>query len=151
MPVGAFCSNDKVWQIMMEPNPFIHTTTTGGGPLACAAAIAAIHVVLEERLWEQAAEKGAYLMGEVEKLAQQYPAIYQKVTGRGLLIGQHFLDSQVGYREAAGLFRRGVLVAGTLNNAKVIRLEPPFVVTREQIDTVLDRLADTLAEINRTL
>ena len=151
MPVGAFCGNAKVWQVMMEPNPFIHTTTTGGSPLACAAAIASINVVLEERLWEQAAEKGAYLKGEVEKLAQRYPAIYAKITGRGLLIGQHFLDSQVGYRVAAGLFRRGVLVAGTLNNAKVIRLEPPLIVTREQIDTVLDRLTDTLAEVNETL
>jgi len=151
MPVGAFCGNAKVWQIMMEPNPFIHTTTTGGSPLACAAAIAAINVVLEERLWEQAAEKGAYLKEEVRKLAQQYPAIYENVTGRGLLIGQHFRDSQVGYKVAAGLFHRGVLVAGTLNNAKVIRLEPPLIISQEQIDTVLDRLADTLAETDKKL
>jgi len=151
MPVGAFCGNARLWQVMMEPNPFIHTTTTGGGPLACAAAIATIHVVLEERLWEQAAEKGAYLKGQVETLVQQYPAIYDKVTGKGLLLGQHFHDDQVGYRVAAGLFRRGVLVAGTLNNARVIRLEPPLVITRSQIDAVLDRLADTLAEVNKTV
>ncbi len=151
MPVGAFCGNARVWQIMMEPNPFIHTTTTGGGPLACAAALATINVVLEERLWEQAAEKGAYLKGQVERLVQQYPAIYDKVTGKGLLLGQHFHDDQVGYKVAAGLFRRGVLVAGTLNNARVIRLEPPLVITRPQIDSVLDRLADTLAEVNKTI
>ena len=151
MPVGAFCGTAKVWQIMMDPNPFIHTTTTGGGPLACAAAIAAINVVLEERLWEQAAEKGAYFKSQIEALARQYPAIYDKVTGKGLLIGQHFHDNNVGYRVAAGLFRRGVLVAGTLNNARVIRVEPPLLITREQIDTVLERLADTLAEVNRTL
>jgi len=76
------------------PNPFIHTTTTGGGPLACAAAIAAINVVLEERLWEQAAEKGAYFKGELEKLAHKYPVIYDRITGRGLLIGQHFHNGQ---------------------------------------------------------
>jgi putrescine aminotransferase len=151
MPVGAFCGNAKVWQIMMEPNPFIHTTTTGGSPLACAAAIATINVVLEERLWEQAAEKGAYFKGQVETLARHYPAIYEKVTGKGLLIGQHFHDDKVGYKVAAGLFRRGVLVAGTLNNARVIRLEPPLVISRQQIDTVLDRLADTLAEVNKTI
>jgi putrescine aminotransferase len=151
MPVGAFCGTAKVWQIMMEPNPFIHTTTTGGSPLACAAAIAAINVVLEERLWEQAAEKGAYFKGEIEKLAQQYPDIYDRVTGLGLLIGQHFLNDKIGYRVAAGLFRRGVLVAGTLNNARVIRIEPPLIITKQQIDTVLDRLADTLAEVNRTI
>jgi len=147
MPVGAFCGNAKIWQIMQEPNPFIHTTTTGGGPLACAAAIAAINVVLEERLWEQAAQKGAYFRDELEKLAVEYPGIYEKITGKGLLIGQHFHDDKVGYKVAAGLFRRGVLVAGTLNNARVIRIEPPLVIDREQIDTVLERLADTLAEV----
>jgi putrescine aminotransferase len=57
----------------------------------------------------------------------------------------------VGYRVAAGLFRRGVLVSGTLNNARAIRLEPPLIITRQQIDTVLDRLADTLAEVNKGL
>lgn len=151
MPVGAFCGRPRVWQIMMEPNPFIHTNTTGGGPLACAAAIATINVVLEERLWEQAADKGAYLKGQVEALAQRYPAIYEKVTGKGLLIGQHFHKNDVGYRVAAGLFRRGVLVSGTLNNARAIRLEPPLVITRAQLDVVLDRLADTLAEVNQTI
>ena len=148
MPVGAFCSTAKIWQVMMEPNPFIHTTTTGGGPLACAAAIAAINVVLGERLWEQAAEKGAYFKGEVEKLAARYPNIYDKITGKGLLIGQHFHQDKVGYNVAAGLFRRGVLVAGTLNNARVIRIEPPLIISREQIDTVLDRLEDTLAKVH---
>jgi hypothetical protein len=47
---------------------------------------------------------------------------------------------------AAGLFKRGVLVAGTLTSAHTIRIEPPLVITYEQIDAVLDRLAETLAE-----
>src|SRR5947207_6936417 len=58
MPIGAFMSTAKIWSVM-NSNPFIHTSTTGGNPLACAAAIAAINVTLEERLSEQAAEKGA--------------------------------------------------------------------------------------------
>jgi len=62
----------------MYPNPFMHTTTTGGGALACSAAIASIHVTLQERLWEQAAEKGSYLIEKLEKLSIQYPQIYEK-------------------------------------------------------------------------
>ena len=52
---------------------------------------------------------------------------------------------------AAGLFKRGVLVAGTLTSAHTIRIEPPLVITYEQIDAVLNRLEDTLAEISKTL
>lgn len=151
MPVSAFCSTEEIWQCMMYPNPFIHTTTTGGGALACSAAIAAIHVTLRDRLWEQAAAKGEYLMPKLQELAAKYPQIYHSITGKGLLIGQHFHDAEVGYKVAAGLFQRGVLVAGTLTSAHTIRIEPPLVITYEQIDEVLNRLADTLAEVAKTI
>lgn len=151
MPVSAFCSTEEIWQCMMYPNPFIHTTTTGGGALACSAAIASINVILRERLWEQAAEKGGYLINKLQAFAAQYPHIYHSITGKGLLIGQHFHNPEVGYKVAAGLFKRGVLVAGTLTSAHTIRIEPPLVITYEQIDAVLDRLADTLKTVSKSL
>jgi putrescine aminotransferase len=151
MPVGAFCSTAEIWECMMSPDPFIHTTTTGGSPLACSAAIASIHVTLRDRLWEQAAQKGDYLMPRLVALAEKYPQIYRQVTGRGLLIGQHFQTPEIGYRVAAGLFKRGVLVSGTLNSALAVRIEPPLVITYEQIDEVLNRLGDTLSEVGRSL
>ena len=150
MPISAFCANAEIWQVMMDPNPFIHTTTTGGGALACSAAIAAIHVTLRDRLWEQAAQKGNYLLPRLRALAEKYPHIFNSVTGKGLLIGLHFKDSAIGYKAAAGLFQRGVLVAGTLTSAHTIRIEPPLVITQEQLDQVLDRLTDVIEEIART-
>ncbi|HTP01403.1 MAG TPA: aminotransferase class III-fold pyridoxal phosphate-dependent enzyme [Anaerolineales bacterium] len=151
MPVSAFCSTLDIWEVMMHPNPFIHTTTTGGGALACAAAIAAIHVTLRERLWEQAAAKGAYLKPRLEELAAQYPEIYEKITGKGLLLGMHFRDAAIGYKVAAGLFKRRVVVAGTLISSRTVRVEPPLVITYEQLDSLLERLRDTLIEICETL
>ncbi len=151
MPISSFCSTEEIWQCMMDPNPFIHTTTTGGGALACSAAIAAINVTLRERLWEQAAAKGEYIMPKLEALVEKYPQIYESVTGKGLLIGQHFHDPEIGYKVAAGLFKRGVLVAGTLTSAQTIRIEPPLVITYEQIDQVLERLYDVVAEIAESM
>jgi putrescine aminotransferase len=52
---------------------------------------------------------------------------------------------------AAGLFKRGVLVAGTLTSAQTVRIEPPLVITQAQIDEVLNRLTDTVAEVSKTL
>jgi len=150
MPVSAFCSTEEIWQCMMYPNPFIHTTTTGGGALACSAAIAAIHVTLRDRLWEVAAAKGDYLIPKLQALAEKYPQIYKKITGRGLLIGMHFQTPEIGYKVAAGLFKRGVLVAGTLISAQTVRIEPPLVITYEQMDEVLNRLENTLEEVART-
>ena len=151
MPVSAFGARPEIWEVMMRPNPFIHTTTTGGNPLAAAAAIAAINVTLEENLPQVAAEKGRYFKAGLEQLAQTYDSVYEKVTGKGLLIGQHFHTAELGYKVAAGLFKRGVLVAGTLTSAKTIRIEPPIYITQEQMDTVLNRLEDTLVEMKAGL
>ncbi len=151
MPISAVCTTEEIFHPMMYPNPFMHTTTTGGGALACSAAIASIHVTLHERLWEQAAEKGKYLIRNLNKLAVQYPLIYEKITGKGLLIGMHFTSPKIGYKVAAGLFRRGILVAGALTNARSIRIEPPLIVTYEQMDILLERLEDTLKSASRSL
>lgn len=151
MPISSVTTREEIFQPMMYPNPFMHTTTTGGGALACSAAIASIHVTLRDRLWEQAAEKGAYLIPKLEDLAERYPAIFERITGRGLLIAMHFRNPEIGYQVAAGLFKRGVLVAGTLTNAQTIRIEPPLVIERAQIDQVLDRLMNAVAEVQQTL
>ena len=151
MPVSAVTTTEEIYQPMMYPNPFMHTTTTGGGALACSAAIAAIHVTLRERIWEKAADKGNYLISNLEKLVTQYPQIYEKITGKGLLIGMHFKTPDIGYKVAAGLFKRNVVVAGTLTSAQTIRVEPPLIVTQEQMDTLLDRLNDVLKEIASTM
>jgi putrescine aminotransferase len=63
----------------------------------------------------------------------------------------HFQSPEIGYKVAAGLFKRGVLVAGTLTSAQTIRIEPPLVITYPQIDAVLERLADTLVEVHQSL
>src|SRR6266480_4101931 len=150
MPIGAFMSTPKIWSVM-NSNPFIHTSTTGGNPLACAAAIAAINVTLEERIAEQAAEKGAYFISQLQDIAARHSDVYTQITGKGLLIGQHFVNDETGYAVASGLFKRGILISGTLNNSRVIRVEPPLVITHEEIDTILNRLEDTLHELHTSV
>ena len=67
MPLSAFISTPKIWSVL-ETNPFIHSSTFGGNPLACAAGIAAINVTLEEDLPGQAARKGKYLLAQLIRL-----------------------------------------------------------------------------------
>lgn len=151
MPVSAVTTTEEIFKPMMYPNPFMHTTTTGGGALACAAAIAAIHVTLRDRLWEGAATKGSYLIEKVTELAEEFPQLYKKVTGKGLLIGQHFNTPELGYKVAAELFKRGVLVAGTLTSAQTIRIEPPLIIEQNEIDEGLNRLTDAVGAVAKSL
>jgi putrescine aminotransferase len=146
MPLSAFMSTPDIWKVL-EPNPFVHSSTFGGNPLACAAGIAAINVTLEEDLPGQAAATGEYFLGELKKLEAQYRDVLLEARGRGLLLGLEFVDEDFGYAVSAGLFKRGVLVAGTLLNSKTIRIEPALNVPRHIVDQVLQALDDTLREL----
>jgi putrescine aminotransferase len=147
VPAGNIIVTEKVFQTMFD-NPYLHTTTFGGNPVASAAALAALHVTLQEDIPRQAAEKGAYLKAKVQELADAYPDLYEEVRGLGLLIGMQFRSAEIGYAVSSGLFGAGVLVGGTLNNAQTFRLEPPAVISYTQLDTVVERLATVLETVH---
>ena len=149
MPLAAFISTPKIWEVLV-PNPVIHSTTFGGNPIACAAGIAAINVTLEEDLPGQAAAKGQLLIKGLKDLQARHPGVLTAVRGRGLLIGLEFPSDPIGYAFASGLFRRGVLVAGTYSKARTIRIEPSLDMPMALLDELLNRVEDTLREIGAT-
>ncbi|MEZ7197381.1 putrescine aminotransferase [Pseudodesulfovibrio karagichevae] len=146
VPMSGFFSTPKIWEVM-EPNPFMHTTTTGGNPIACASALAAITVMHEENLPAQAAQKGEYVKKRLQELSERHPGILDKVTGMGLLIGMHFVDDEIGYHVASGLFARGVITAGTLTNARCIRFEPALNIPMDLLDEALNKMEDVFKSL----
>ena len=150
MPLSAFISTAAIWEVMI-PNPIIHSTTFGGNPLACAAGLAAIQVTLEEDLPGQAAMKGEFLLRELSCLREKYPQVLKEAHGKGLLVGMEFPVQEIGWKVASGLFKRGVLVAGTYSKAQVIRIEPALGIPMELLQEMLTRLEDTFREVATTL
>jgi putrescine aminotransferase len=150
MPLSAFISTAKIWEVLI-PNPIIHSTTFGGNPLACAAGLAAIQVTLEEDLPGQAAVKGEFLLRELGCLQQKYPKVLKEAHGKGLLIGMEFPVQEIGWQVASGLFKRGVLVAGTYSKAQVIRIEPALGISMDLLQEMLNRLEETFREVARTI
>ncbi|EHU5645235.1 putrescine aminotransferase [Salmonella enterica] len=144
MPIGATIATEEVFSVLFD-NPFLHTTTFGGNPLACAAALATINVLLEQNLPAQAEQKGDTLLDGFRQLAREYPNLVHEARGKGMLMAIEFVDNETGYRFASEMFRQRVLVAGTLNNAKTIRIEPPLTLTIELCEQVLKSARNALA------
>ncbi len=136
MPIGAFTAKAHIWEQYIS-SPFLHTSTFGGNPLACAAAIAAIRVIQDEQLVNLATENGAYFIGKLQNIQQNYPQVIKSVRGKGLMIGIELTKEGIGGFLMSEFINNGVLVAYTLNNPKVIRIEPPLVITHSLIDQVV--------------
>ena len=148
MPIGATVATEAVFSRLFD-NPFLHTTTFGGNPLACAAALATIDAIIDEGLAERAAEMGAYMLEGLREVVRGHDDLVLDVRGKGLLIALEFVSDVVGFEASKYLFDRGVLVAGTLVNSRVIRVEPPLTIERAQADRVFAILADALGAMAR--
>jgi putrescine aminotransferase len=139
MPIGAFTARAAVWEQFIV-HPMIHTSTFGGNPIACAAGIAAIEVIREEKLAEKAKENGEYMIARLKELAATYPDAIREARGKGFLIGLEMTKAGIAGMMISELIDHGILAVYTLNNPLVIRMEPPVVITREQIDYVIQVL-----------
>jgi putrescine aminotransferase len=146
MPIGAFMGTPEVWESVFRENPLIHTSTFGGNPLACRAGIAAINVTLRENLPARAAKLGEVMLSGLRTVAVKYPKALAEVRGLGLMIGVEFTHEDIGELVIAGLAKRGVVAAYTLNNPKVIRFEPPLIITEEQVCKVLEIFDEAVDE-----
>ena len=136
-PVSAVLSNSEVLGVL---RPGEHGSTFGGNPLACAVARAALKVLVEEGMIENAAEMGAYFLEGLKGIRSNH---IKEVRGRGLMLAVEF-DQEVGgarqYCEA--LKELGVLCKET--HVNTIRFAPPLVITRDQVDWALERIDSVL-------
>jgi acetylornithine/succinyldiaminopimelate/putrescine aminotransferase len=134
LPIGAMCTTDRIAAAF---TPGSHGTTFGGNPLACAAAIAAVRALADPALLEHARSMADALRAHLDRLATRHATV-REVRGRGLM-GGLLLD-----RPGADVVRRclenGLLVNCTAE--RVVRITPPIVITRDELDegmAVLDR------------
>jgi len=140
MPVSAIAANKNVLEVFL---PGTHGSTFGGNPLACAVASASIDVLMEEKLAERAAELGEYFMEGIRALKS--PKI-KLVRGKGLLIGVVLHESAGKARiYTTALKEKGLLCKETHN--WIIRFAPPLVITKQEIDMALEKIAEVFCPV----
>jgi ornithine--oxo-acid transaminase len=138
-PISAVLSNKEVLGVF---HPGDHGSTYGGNPLACAVARAALKVLIEEKMIENAATVGPYFMEQLRGIKSQY---VKEVRGKGLLIGVELHKEAGGARHfCAKLKDKGILCQET--HEHVIRFAPPLVIRKEDIDWALERIESVLRD-----
>jgi putrescine aminotransferase len=147
VPVAAVLARADVYEPFGK-DPFLHSSTFGGSPLACAAALAAVRTLQQEDIVPRAAALGRQLLAGLRAAAARWPATVVEVRGRGLLIGLQLAHPGLVGELVLALLDRDILVNHSLNAADVLRLTPPAVLTAEQVDRTLTAFAEALAEVS---
>jgi 4-aminobutyrate aminotransferase len=150
-PLGAFTTRDEIAAAF---RPGDHLSTFGGNPVSCAAALANIEFIEREGLPAKAREDGEYVMAKLEALQGRF-SIIGEVRGMGLMIGMELVADDMAPATAqaeairASCLAKGVLigVGGVYGN--VVRVQPPLVITREQLDHALEAIERSLVELER--
>ena len=138
-PISAVLSNKEVMDVL---RPGEHGSTFGGNPLACAVARTALKVLIEEHMIENAAQMGNYFLANLSKI--RAPQI-KEVRGRGLMLAVELTpEAGGGRRYCEALMSQGLLCKETHENT--IRIAPPLVITKEEIDWALERIEAVLTK-----
>jgi acetylornithine/N-succinyldiaminopimelate aminotransferase len=146
LPLGALCSRDEILDTLAHDPPLGHITTFGGHPLSCAAGLAALNVIVRDRLCERAAATGTEI---VRRLRAMHAPEIAAVRGLGMLVGVEFRDAALARRFVAATLARGVIVNWTLNADNVVRLAPPLTIRAEEVDFALSTMKNALDEMRR--
>ena len=140
VPLGALlCSEEAARAI----HAGMHGTTFGGGPLACAVAIAVIDTLERDGLLKHAAEVGAYFMDGLRGLQKKHEAIVD-VRGRGMMIGAELDSAELAKRVGAEMLKRKIII--NVTSETTLRFLPPYILERGHVDTAIAALDEILSE-----
>jgi len=151
LPIGAFLASDEVSSAFTEGD---HFSTFGGNPASCAAGLATLEVVAEEHLVEHSESLGKEAFHRLTEIAERSPLIGE-VRGKGLMIGIELVknkktkspaDREAGEVKKA-LLKEGFLIGLGGLHKNVLRLQPPLIITRKELDLALDNLEKSLSNI----
>jgi len=138
IPMGAMlCTNDAA----LAFHPGMHGTTFGGGPLACAVAIAVIDTIKREELLSHIREVGGYFQAKLNELAVRHDCIVD-VRGFGLMLGVELNSPELAQQVATQMMERRIIVNRT--SETVLRFLPPYILERNHVETAISALDEIL-------
>ncbi|HEY5055301.1 MAG TPA: aspartate aminotransferase family protein [Acidobacteriaceae bacterium] len=139
LPMGAMLCTDEAARAI---SPGMHGTTFGGGPLACAVAIAVIDTMKQQKLLAHVREVGSYFKQQLEGLRKKHDSIVE-VRGLGLMLGIELDSAELAKRAAAEMMAQRIIINRT--SETVLRFLPPFVLERKHVDQAVAALDGILA------
>jgi putrescine aminotransferase len=146
-PISATIFKEEI-QDFFIPHPFIHLSTFGGSDLGCIVGMAVIDYIQKHNLLDHAEKMGRMFQTGFDSFLEDYPSLLIEVRRKGLMMGLQYTNESIGPRMTKKLADRGVIAIYTGNDPSICRLMPSLVITPEEVDFVLNALADSMKELS---
>lgn len=143
MPLGAFIARPAIMRALSKNPPLSHVTTFGGHPVSCAAGMAGLRFLIENRLPQKSALMGEKILSALTGLAKKRPII-REVRGIGMMIGIEMRQAADCKRVVARALKEGLILGWTLHTDRVIRVSPPLTLSEEEMTRGLETIEKAL-------
>jgi len=141
IPCGAFLATN---QVAKHFTPGVHGTTLGGNPIAMSAGLAVIKTIMDEGLLDRAVSSGEYFLERLAGIKEAHPGLVKDVRGKGLILGVEFKSPEIAKDVVTRAVGKGLLTI--LTEQRVMRLLPPLIAGKKEIDEAIDIISETLDE-----
>ncbi len=142
IPCGAVLARDEV---AMHLTPGSHGSTLGGNPLAMHIGCAVLKTILEDGLLDNTSTTGAYFLNKLTDLKKRYRSLIKEARGKGLILGLALRDKDEAKEVVRRSMEKGLLTILTVEN--VIRILPPLIINREEVDFAVEKLEESINEV----
>ena len=149
IPAGAVVAKNHLWK-RFSLSFSMSASSYAGNVLACRAGLSTIRYIQQGSLLEDCAEKGRMLLRSFREYVGEYPDILRSANGLGLLIGIETQSGKAAFELAQEMIRQGVLMIPAFGKSSVLMVEPPLVISFQQIRTVADSFAAACSKVGRT-
>lgn len=148
IPAGAVVAKSNLWRRFSLSFP-MSASSYAGNVLACRAGLSTIQYIQQGSLLEDCEEKGRMLLRSFREYVGEYPDILRSTNGLGLLIGIEAQSGKMALKLAQEMIRQGILMVPAFGNSSILMVEPPLVISFQQIRTVINSFAAACAKVSR--
>ena len=136
LPLGAFLGRREIMQTLSQNPPLAHVTTFGGHPLSCAAGLAALEVLFEEKMLERSAANGEHFLLQLRRELRGHEAV-KEIRGLGSFFAIEFYEEHATQRFVQNCRAAGLIIGWTLHRTTVVRAAPPLCMRAEEVQNAV--------------
>ncbi|MFX0007826.1 MAG: aminotransferase class III-fold pyridoxal phosphate-dependent enzyme, partial [Candidatus Hermodarchaeota archaeon] len=146
-PLSTCSYKPFIEKAVYKDDPFVHISTTGGSDIGCAITLEMLKIQSDQKFLDHVKEMGNYFKKGLEKIKDEFSDLIKEIRGRGLMWGVEFYNDTDSQLTMLSIIKEGVLLDYCNNKKDTLKILPPLIVQKPELDEILDRISNGISKI----